>query len=79
MEIATEMAASKPLRQSASVSKPIRKPVETSSDDDEDEGEEVDEVEDVDDASADKKNSVISRRFLQDGSAHLSRIGTVDI
>ncbi len=75
MEIATEMAASKPLRQSASVSKPVRKPVETSSDDDEDEGE---EVEDVDDASADKKNSVISRRFLQDGSAHLSRNGTVD-
>ena len=65
MEIVTEQANTKPLRQSPAVSKPVRKPVETSLDkDDEDEDEEeVDEdVQDVEDDSAPAggKNSVTS-------------------
>jgi len=60
MEIVTEMAASKPLRQPGTVSKPVRKPVETSSvDDAEDDDEEVDD--DDDGLAADGKNSVIFR------------------
>ena len=64
MEIVTEQANTKPLRQSPAVSKPVRKPVETSLDkDEEDEEEEVDEdVQDVEDDSAPAggKNSVTS-------------------
>ena len=59
MEIATEMAASKPLRQSGTVSKPVRKPVETSSvHDTGDDDEELEDDEDSLEASG-GKNSVI--------------------
>ena len=64
IEIVTEQAASKPLRQSPAVSKPVRKPVETSldKDDEEEEEEEVDaDVQDVEDdpTPAGNQNSVI--------------------
>ena len=59
MEIATEMAASKPLRQSGTVSKPVRKPVETSSvHDTGDDDEELEDDEDGVEATG-GKNAVI--------------------
>ena len=62
MEIVTEQANTKPLRQSPAVSKPVRKPVETSLDKDEEEEEVDEDVQDVEDDSAPAggKNSVTS-------------------
>ena len=65
MEIVTEQANTKPLRQSPAVSKPVRKPVETSLDKDEEDEEEEEADEDVQDVEDDSapaggKNSVTS-------------------
>jgi hypothetical protein len=65
MEMASE-ASSKPLRQSAAVSKPIRKPAEAGSGlaDDDDEEEEIDDEDVADEEIGKGKSNSVRHRFF---------------